>query len=503
MKYNLNKKIEAFILILCQLFILISISFTCNVEELVAATKNSETNGVVYANELDFGDYSDTMIVGQKQLLTVTVLPVTTTDKSCSYLSEHQEVASVNGLGRITALSAGSTYITVSCGVIKSGFMLTVTDEQEQASQTKPNQIQTTAVTEIELADYNDELYVDKTLNLAATVLPTDATNSQITYKTSNEDIATVSSTGVVKGITPGDVTITLRAGSIVKEIQLHVKVSTVQIKLNSSYLVLKKSNTFQLSGTAIPKEADQVLSYKSADNNIATVSTDGVVTARNIGNTTILVSNGDLSCAVSVIVNEDDVELVGENNVQEAIEERQTGITTEIIQKLQTSDCILCSQSQLGVLPSILLKFLYENNKQLEVQHDKYTLIIQGSDIVNYNNELDTALDLVEIDNGIEFNINEGINIPGKIYLKLNENVIADGTYRYLYKYNDAKNKYEKLKYTAGETICIDNAGQYQLTYKDIHTFSINWFVVGIITGVLVVLIGIYIFIKKRYWFW
>ena len=236
MKYNLNKKIEAFILILCQLFILISISFTCNVEELVAATKNSETNGVVYANELDFGDYSDTMIVGQKQLLTVTVLPVTTTDKSCSYLSEHQEVASVNGLGRITALSAGSTYITVSCGVIKSGFMLTVTDEQEQASQTKPNQIQTTAVTEIELADYNDELYVDKTLNLAATVLPTDATNSQITYKTSNEDIATVSSTGVVKGITPGDVTITLRAGSIVKEIQLHVKVSTVQIKLNSSY---------------------------------------------------------------------------------------------------------------------------------------------------------------------------------------------------------------------------------------------------------------------------
>mgnify|MGYP001092390971 CR=1 FL=1 len=54
------------------------------------------------------------------------------------------------------------------------------------------------------------------------------------------------------------------------------------------------------------PAEAEQTVSYKSTNTSVAAVSGSGVVTAKQTGSSTIIVSNGDLSGAVSVIVNRD-----------------------------------------------------------------------------------------------------------------------------------------------------------------------------------------------------
>ena len=55
-------------------------------------------------------------------------------------------------------------------------------------------------VKDVEIANYEKELNVDATMNLTVTVLPENAMDSTVTYKSSNPEVATVSSTGEVKG---------------------------------------------------------------------------------------------------------------------------------------------------------------------------------------------------------------------------------------------------------------------------------------------------------------
>ena len=83
------------------------------VETSTETETESETE-VIKPVELDLGEYSEKMIIGEKQLLSVTILPLDTTETTITYSSSNKKVASVNGMGRITALSLGKTSITVT-----------------------------------------------------------------------------------------------------------------------------------------------------------------------------------------------------------------------------------------------------------------------------------------------------------------------------------------------------------------------------------------------------
>ena len=168
-------------------------------------------------------------------------------------------------------------------------------------------------VTDIEISDHEEEVEVGKTINLTATALPANATESTITFRSSDINIATVTSAGEVKGISKGYVTIYVSAGSIIKEVNLTVKVKTTGININKEYLVMKPGTAFKLSVSVFPAEAEQAVSYKSTNTSVAAVSGSGVVTAKQTGSATIIVSNGDLSGAVSVIVNRDTESSVAE----------------------------------------------------------------------------------------------------------------------------------------------------------------------------------------------
>ena len=73
-----------------------------------------------------------------------------------------------------------------------------------------------------------------------------------------------MTSAGEVKGISKGYVTIYVSAGSIIKEVNLTVKVKTTGININKEYLVMKPGTAFKLSVSVFPAEAEQAVSYKS-----------------------------------------------------------------------------------------------------------------------------------------------------------------------------------------------------------------------------------------------
>lgn len=342
-------------------------------------------------------------------------------------------------------------------------------------------------VKDVEIANYEKELNVDATMNLTVTVLPENATDATVTYTSSNPEIATVSSTGEVKGIAPGPVDILVTAGTITKKASIAVKIPTTAIQLNSDYQVMKQNETFQIKANVQPAGAAENLTYRSTNEKVATVSATGLIKAKACGNAAIIVTNGDMHVSVSVIVNQDGIANDGATSTTET-EQENNSFPEEV------------DTQKYAVISKEMLKYYYQNKKMLTVRGDGYTIYVDGQDIVNYENELKTLLLFQTEEKGTSFVVNAGNHLCGKIKIDLKDTVTDE---KYLYLYNEQKEKYQQIATDDISELTIDTAGKYLITSEKLREWNVN--VVLIAIGAVVVLAGVgaYIGVKKQYWFW
>lgn len=425
--------------------------------------------------DLDIGDCPESLEIGSSQVLSVTPIPTDATNQECSYKSSNEKIVTVNEIGRITGVALGKAKITVTCGTVKKTFIIEVTEKSEQEIP----------VEDIEISAYEEDLEVEKTMTLSAKVLPSDATDSELTYESSNETIATVNSSGEVKGIKEGTVTITLRAGKIKKKVTLNIITPTEGIIVNETYLVLQPGETCSLSAKAQPAQAPQSITYHTDDSKVATVGKNGFVTAVASGSTSILVSNGESMTAVTVIVNEP---------VKEKTEDSESTIKKSG-DKIYPNELMV---SEYANISKEMLQYYYEEKEIVTVQGNGYTYSFRGEDIVNYHNEFHTELIFKETEQGTTFVLNEGKPLFGTIQMSLDRE--DNG---YLYLYNPSKEKYELLQQGSLHNLTLDTPGTYLLTEKKLGNGSINVIVLIGSTVIVVILAGGYIVIKKKYWFW
>ena len=345
-------------------------------------------------------------------------------------------------------------------------------------------------VTDIEISDHEEEVEVGKTINLTATALPANATESTITFRSSDIDIATVTSGGEVKGISKGYVTIYVSAGSVIKEVNLTVKVKTTGININKEYLIMKPGMVFKLSVSVFPAEAEQAVSYKSTNASVAAVSGSGVVTAKQTGSSTIIVSNGDLSGAVSVIVNRDTESSVAEPAAADSTDAENT------------SEQIFDENTDVSKTPVISEQMLYElytAGRSMKVTGDGYSIIIDGKKIVNYKNELNTDIELERAGDCIKFNLNDGEYLCREVTLH-----IDDVKGKYLYLYNNVKHKYELVSTEDMSGLNLSTPGKYMITAKPIREGGTAVRYILITGGISIIAgIAVYVAVKRRYWFW
>ena len=171
-------------------------------------------------------------------------------------------------------------------------------------------------VTSIVLNQTEATLYVDDTMQLSATVAPTTAANKNVTWASSNDDVAMVTSDGFVLAVAEGEANITATAadGSGVTA-TCHIKVETkkapvvtiVSIAFTESNVEIETGETKQLSVTYNPENAtNKTLAWTSAKSAVATVDTEGNVTGVSEGKTIITAkttdgSNKTINCIVTV----------------------------------------------------------------------------------------------------------------------------------------------------------------------------------------------------------
>ena len=217
--------------------------------------------------------------------LTAEVAPANATNKKLNWESSAPAVATVDSTGRVTAVAAGSAVITCSA---TDGSFVTATCK---VTVTKPE----VKVTRITLNKTNASIEKGKTLQLKATVTPTNATTKAVTWKSSNTKIATVSSTGKVTAKATGTVTITCTAkdGSgkkaTCKITVIKPTVKVTKITINKTKATLVKGENISLKATVTPTNAtNKAVTWKSSNTRIATVSSTGKVTAKAVGTVTI-----------------------------------------------------------------------------------------------------------------------------------------------------------------------------------------------------------------------
>ena len=126
-----------------------------------------------------------------------------------------------------------------------------------------------------------------KTLTLKATVTPSDLLDKNVTWKSSNTAVATVTSKGKVTGVKAGTATITCI--STVSGAKATCKVTVGYVKLDQTEAVVKKGKTITLTPTVYPSSlTDKSVTWTSSDTNVATVTSAGKVKGVKTGTATI-----------------------------------------------------------------------------------------------------------------------------------------------------------------------------------------------------------------------
>ena len=229
--------------------------------------------------------------VGEKVQLTATVSPADATDRTVTWSSSDESVATVSATGEVTAVALGEAIITASNGAVKAECKVTVV---------------VTPVESIELNLTASSLKVGEKVQLTATVNPADATDKTVTWRSSDESVATVSATGEVTAVALGEAIITASNGAVKAECKVTVVVTPVEsIELNLTASSLKVGEKVQLTATVNPADAtDKTVTWSSSDESVATVSTTGEVTAVALGEAVITASNGAVKaeCKVTVV---------------------------------------------------------------------------------------------------------------------------------------------------------------------------------------------------------
>ena len=222
---------------------------------------------------------------GASAALTATIAPANATDKTVTWTSSNTRVATVTN-GTVKAVANGTATITAAT---KNGKRATCTVTV------------TTDTTGVKLSRTSATVGKGSTLSLTATVSPASASDTSLTWTSSNKKVATVDKNGKVKGIKKGTATITVKTANG-QTAECKITVSEVTLNAKSFPLQVRKSTT-ALEAT-VSARGDSVKSWKSSNTKIVTVNSKGKITAKKTGTAKITVttkSGATATCTVKV----------------------------------------------------------------------------------------------------------------------------------------------------------------------------------------------------------
>ena len=128
-------------------------------------------------------------------------------------------VAEIQGSSTVNIAANNGTGTFTVTGLADGKVDINIQNDQSSSSYVRKGVIHLTveeagdpvAVTGVSVSPATASVEAKKTVQLTATVAPADATNKRVTWSSSNTSVATVDSTGKVRGVSQGTATITAK----------------------------------------------------------------------------------------------------------------------------------------------------------------------------------------------------------------------------------------------------------------------------------------------------
>lgn len=216
-----------------------------------------------------------------------------------SWESSDTSVLRVLSNGKVVAVGQGEAVITASVGECTSSVTITVTGEQPGES----------GLTGVSLDRYTLTLYAGEEAEQLTATLKPEGTEATIRWTSSNQTAATVSQDGKVTPLSAGVTVVTAAAGdyraSSIVTVQPE-RVRVTGIRFDEPTHTLMMGSTVTLQPIIAPDDATvKNLTWVSSDEQTATVSRTGIVTALSVGETTITATtvDGGYSAEIKIIV--------------------------------------------------------------------------------------------------------------------------------------------------------------------------------------------------------
>ena len=216
-----------------------------------------------------------------------------------SWKSSDNSVLRVLSNGKVVAVGQGEAVITASIGEATSSVTITVTGEQPGESD----------LTGVSLDRYTLTLYAGEEAEQLTATLKPEGTEAAIHWTSSNQTAATVSQDGKVTPLAAGVTVVTAAAGdyraSCIVTVQPE-RVRVTGIRFDEPTHTLMMGSTVTLQPIIAPDDATvKNLTWVSSDEQTATVSRTGIVTALSVGETTITATtvDGGYSAEIKIIV--------------------------------------------------------------------------------------------------------------------------------------------------------------------------------------------------------
>ena len=216
------------------------------------------------------------VVAGRYTQARVTVQPANASDKTVTWSSSDESIATVKG-GQVTGHKAGTC--TITC-----------------ASRSNPDVTDTVTVTVTQLVtkiEYTNSqaelsLKTGESCQLTWNVLPEDATEKGVTFKSLHPKIATVDQNGYVTALSRGVATIVATANDQGRK-QGSVRVTVIQpvtgVEIQQGLYYVQRGRSTSIRAVVQPRNANnQKVHWSSVDEGIATVRSNGTSTGSVYG---------------------------------------------------------------------------------------------------------------------------------------------------------------------------------------------------------------------------
>ena len=253
---------------------------------------------------------------------TKSVSPLSISGQQSMYVGDTQTLAGEGSWGRSHNWSAsGSGSVTIdadgsnaSITATKAGNVTITHTYKWFGSQTETFNLviyDKVPLTGITIAG-EDSVNIGASKTLSITPTPADTTDkTTVTWSSSNEKAASVDKNGVVTGIAEGETVITA-VSTVDKNIKASKTIHVLRIPMTGIQIhgedTVNSGDTLQLSAECLPKNTtdDKKVVWTSADEEVASVDSNGLVTAKRGGSVEITASCGEFSDKLEIRITQE-----------------------------------------------------------------------------------------------------------------------------------------------------------------------------------------------------